>query len=283
MPVGLTIEVKGDRAVVKVLGTLSKDLKRALGVAILQEAHTLRALIVKGIRDQAPGGMKFKPLSETTRRLRMMQRKGSARTLSGATSSMRTEMKKRTKAINSGPGKVMSGSSLGVRSSSRIAAAEKKLIKSDARIERAENKLAAAIAGMKALINSGSLIGSVNVTKLGKDPLDGVFVGVHRNARRKKGKGGDPVSIAAAMEFGSKSYTVAVTPKMRKWWFAMYKAGVFAAPLKRSTTSIKRKTPARPYIRPSVSVWKQQLEDRLGRRIQQEIDKVIAAAGGKGK
>jgi hypothetical protein len=282
MPVGLQITVTGDQAVIKTLGTLSKNMRLALGRAILVEAHDLRALIVKGIRDQAPGGMKFKPLSEMTKKLRMMQRKGSAKKLGSATKSMRTEMNKRMKALKSRKVNLIAGTALGVRSNVRISAAEKKLVKSDARIERAENKLDAATSGMKALINSGSLIGSINVTKIGKDPLDGVFVGVHRSARRKKGQGGDPVSIAAVHEFGSKAYTVTVTKKMRGWWFAMYKAGVFSAPLKKTTTSITRKTPARPYIRPSVSVWKEKLEERLGRRIQMEIDKIIAASGAKG-
>jgi hypothetical protein len=244
MPVGLQITVTGDQAVIKTLGALSKNMRLALSRAILVEAHDLRALIVKGIRDQAPGGMKFKPISQITARLRMMQRKGSSNTLSRAIKGMR-----------SGDAKVMAKSTAG---------------------------LMKATSGMKALINSGSLIGSINVTKIGKDPLDGVFVGVHRSARRKKGQGGDPVSIAAVHEFGSKAYTVTVTKKMRGWWFAMYKAGVFSAPLKKMTTSITRKTPARPYIRPSVSVWKEKLEERLGRRIQMEIDKIIAESGAKG-
>jgi len=245
VPVALNITVTGDKAVIKTFGELSKNMRLALGRAILVEAHDLRALIVKGIRDQAPGGMKFKPLTETTKRLRMMQRKGSAKTLASVTRRMGSKSAK---------------------------------VRVDAAL-----RMMRATGGMKALINSGSLLGSINVTKVGKNVLDGVFVGVHRNARRKKGQGGDPVSIAAVHEFGSKSYTVTVTKKMRGWWFAMYKAGVFSAPLKKTTMSITRKTPARPFIRPSVSYWKVNLEQRLARRIQMEIDKIIAASGAKGK
>ena len=284
MPVGLQITIDGDQAVIKTLGALSKNMRLALGRAILVEAHDLRALIVKGIRDQAPGGMKFKPISQITARLRMMQRKGTARTLKSITSGYRGVLERQeSKRSDIRQFQRLAGFSK-ESSASETAKREKRFGKSASKaLARYGNRLDKATGGMKALINSGSLIGSVNVTKVGKDPLDGVFVGVHRSARRKKGQGGDPVSIAAVHEFGSKSYTVTVTKKMRGWWFAMYKAGVFSAPLKKSTTSITRKTPARPYIRPSVSVWKEKLEDRLGRRIQMEIDKIIAASGVKGK
>lgn len=42
---------------------LPKNIQKQLGV----QAHRLRTLIVKGIRSQAPGGLRFKPLAKTTK------------------------------------------------------------------------------------------------------------------------------------------------------------------------------------------------------------------------
>ncbi len=46
--------------------TMAVQVKEASGKAILQEAHYLRGEMVKGIKEQAPGGKEFKPLSPLT-------------------------------------------------------------------------------------------------------------------------------------------------------------------------------------------------------------------------
>jgi len=45
---------------------LPKHINRQLGI----QAHRLRTMIVKGIRSQAPGGLKFKPLAASTRKMK---------------------------------------------------------------------------------------------------------------------------------------------------------------------------------------------------------------------
>ena len=47
-----------------------KRLKEATDKAVLQEAHFFRTKIVEGIREQAPGGQAFKPLSPATLAIR---------------------------------------------------------------------------------------------------------------------------------------------------------------------------------------------------------------------
>jgi phage gpG-like protein len=54
----------------KVLATASTRAKQAAKKAILQEAHFFRGKIVEGIREQAPGGQRFKPLAPMTLALR---------------------------------------------------------------------------------------------------------------------------------------------------------------------------------------------------------------------
>lgn len=61
-------------------------LKRAIQKGLKQEAQLFRTLIVKGIRDQAPGGKKFKPLSPTTLAIRRWRgRKGTKALIDTAT------------------------------------------------------------------------------------------------------------------------------------------------------------------------------------------------------
>jgi hypothetical protein len=57
-------------AALKTLASAPRDLKEAKNKALLQEAEFFRTQIVTGLREQEPGGKKFKPLSETTIALR---------------------------------------------------------------------------------------------------------------------------------------------------------------------------------------------------------------------
>lgn len=57
----------GDWAVVlKTLANAPRDFKEAKHVALLQEAEFFRARMLEGLREQAPGGKAFKPLSQST-------------------------------------------------------------------------------------------------------------------------------------------------------------------------------------------------------------------------
>lgn len=58
----------------RILQTSPARIQKALDMATLQEAHYLRKLVVQGMREQAPAGQAFKPLSPLTLALRRFQR-----------------------------------------------------------------------------------------------------------------------------------------------------------------------------------------------------------------
>lgn len=58
----------------RILNTGAARVRRAIGQAVLQEAHFMRGHIVSGLRDQAPGGKAFIPLAATTLAVRRFKR-----------------------------------------------------------------------------------------------------------------------------------------------------------------------------------------------------------------
>lgn len=58
----------------RILATAPMRVARALDMATQQEAHYMRRLIVEGIREQAPGGKAFRPLSPGTLKVRELRR-----------------------------------------------------------------------------------------------------------------------------------------------------------------------------------------------------------------
>ena len=67
MPAGYGVKLFGDWGkAAAILGSLDKRFQAAAKRAMLQEAQFLRGEIVKGIRDQAPGGQPFAPLAKST-------------------------------------------------------------------------------------------------------------------------------------------------------------------------------------------------------------------------
>lgn len=107
----------------------------------------------------------------------------------------------------------------------------------------------------KPLINHGDLLRSINATQEG-----GVwFVGVHRNAKAKDGR--DMWNIAEIHEFGTDPFDIPVTAKLRGWWFAMVKKGIFDSPLSPKTTVIKHPgIVARPFLRPVWDIFAREAE-----------------------
>ena len=65
----------------KALKSGGGELKEALRKSVLQEAHYLRAKVVEGIKEQAPGGEKFVPLAPTTLATRKSDGFGGAKAL----------------------------------------------------------------------------------------------------------------------------------------------------------------------------------------------------------
>ena len=117
--------------------------------------------------------------------------------------------------------------------------------------------------GTKALIRRGDLRNSVTVVSDG----DEVFVGILRRAR---GKGGASVAnVAEIHEFGAGPFVVPITPKMRRFLFAMLKKA--GAETRSSGGGGKGvaviSIPARPFLRPAFDLFKKGAQARFLRRV----------------
>lgn len=78
----MTVTLTGDWAKLKdVLARAPGQVAAAARRAVLQEAHHLRNKIVEGIREQAPGGTKFKPISPLTAAARKLRGFGGTKAL----------------------------------------------------------------------------------------------------------------------------------------------------------------------------------------------------------
>lgn len=109
----------------------------------------------------------------------------------------------------------------------------------------------------KALIDSASMVDAVQAKRKNKYHYT---AGVHRNVRSKDGK--KLINIAAIHEYGTRQYTVTVTPKMHRFSIALYMAGILKAPW-RIGQKLKRKIPARPWLRPAHEVWEKDADTRF--------------------
>lgn len=115
--------------------------------------------------------------------------------------------------------------------------------------------------GTKALIDSASMINSAVARKKSQFHYT---AGVHRNARGKGGK--KLANIAAIHENGTKTYTVTVTEKMRRFSFVLVKFKILHAPWKVGQ-KLKRRIPARPWLNPAHEQWEKGADDRFARRL----------------
>lgn len=100
--------------------------------------------------------------------------------------------------------------------------------------------------GTKALMVRGDLRNSIAVVK----HQGGVFVGVLRTARSTGGQ--SLVNVAAVHEFGSRPIVLKLTPKVRRFLYAAFRAAGLDSPVSdRPGTGIAViKVPARPFLRP---------------------------------
>jgi hypothetical protein len=212
----LTATLVGDDIVLDSLSDMAKCVPIALRKCILKEGAILAGNMKKGIRDQAPGGVAFKPLAASTRKMK-------------------------------------------------------------------KNK-------SKALIMYGDLMRSINVTEVGDIKTGGAaFVGVHRMAKAKGKTGGRRrtllVNIAAIHEYGTKPFKIPVTPRLRRFFWAMYLKGVFRKPLRKATKVINHPgVPKRSYIRTAFEAWKVGASERIAWSVIAELSKQVrAGSGAKGE
>lgn len=148
-------------------------------------------------------------------------------------------------------------------------------------LRKAGSKRRPPFGGTKALIHTGDLVGSINVTKA---TGGGAFVGVLRSAKGKK-KGAPLFNVALQQETGGSTLVIKLTPKARRYLMAVYrksnllkKVGRGAAQAKSgagvTVTIIRRR--ARPFIAP---VWEAEGNDaKIGQRVLERINKRL---GGK--
>lgn len=129
----------------------------------------------------------------------------------------------------------------------------------------AMRKKLAGFGGSKALQVTGSLKRSVTARRLGKQKW---FVGVHRSARGPKGK---PLVNIAAVHEGPFPTIIRVTPKMRKFFMAMYLQGVIEWPL-----SSRKKVIVihpRPFLAPAFDKVAKGSRERVVRHIRESLKK----------
>jgi hypothetical protein len=120
--------------------------------------------------------------------------------------------------------------------------------------------------GSKALIVRGDLRNSIVVVVEG----DEAFIGVSRSARTKAG--GSMVDIAMQNEFGGPPVIIPMTPKMRRFLFALLrKAG--KEPTEGSGRGvIVVQVPARPFLRPAFDKFRKGASTRFLKRVAKELD-----------
>lgn len=119
----------------------------------------------------------------------------------------------------------------------------------------------------KALIDSGEMIRSVNVDKLHEMAY---FVGINRTARTADG--GDLADLAELHEFGGPPFVIVVTPKVRAFFFALFKMGLLSGPLSRHKKRISHPgVPARPFLTPAFDKWKKD----AGKEFAQDLGKML--------
>ncbi len=120
--------------------------------------------------------------------------------------------------------------------------------------------------GTKALLRRGDLRNSITVIVEG----DEAFVGVSRKAR---GKGGAALAnVAAVHEFGAGPFIVPMTPRMRRFLFAMLrKAGITPGSGHggRGSGAVVVRIPPRPFLRPAFEAFKNGAQQRFLRRVAQ--------------
>ena len=117
--------------------------------------------------------------------------------------------------------------------------------------------------GTKALLRRGDLRNSITVIVEG----DEAFVGVSRKAR---GKGGSSLAnVAEIHEFGAGPFIVPMTPRMRRFLFAMLrKAGITpGSGHGGGTGAVVVRIPPRPFLRPAFEALKNGAQRRFLRRV----------------
>lgn len=119
--------------------------------------------------------------------------------------------------------------------------------------------------GTKSLIVRGDLRNSIVVIVEG----DEAFIGVSRSARSKDGAA--MVDVAKLNEFGGPPVIIPITPKMRRFLFALLKQAGKEPTGGSGRGVIVVQVPARPFLRPAFDKFRQGASQRFLERVAKEL------------
>ncbi|MFP2958492.1 phage virion morphogenesis protein [Myxococcus stipitatus] len=119
--------------------------------------------------------------------------------------------------------------------------------------------------GTKALIVRGDLRNSITVFVHG----DEAFIGVSRSARSKDGA--SMVDLAKLHEFGGPPVIIPMTPKMRRFLFALLRQAGKEPTGGSGRGVIVVQVPARPFLRPAFDKFRKGASKRFLERVAKEL------------
>lgn len=119
--------------------------------------------------------------------------------------------------------------------------------------------------GSKALIVRGDLRNSITVIVQG----DEAFIGVSRSARSKDGA--SMVDLAKLHEFGGAPVIIPMTPKMRRFLFALLRQAGKEPTGGSGRGVIVVQVPARPFLRPAFDRFREGASRRFLERVAREL------------
>ena len=119
--------------------------------------------------------------------------------------------------------------------------------------------------GTKALIVRGDLRNSITVFVQG----DEAFIGVSRSARSKDGA--SMVDLAKLHEFGGPPVIIPMTPKMRRFLFALLRQAGKEPTGGSGRGIIVVQVPARPFLRPAFDKFREGASRRFLERVAKEL------------
>ena len=119
--------------------------------------------------------------------------------------------------------------------------------------------------GSKALIVRGDLRNSITVFVQG----DEAFIGVSRSARSKDGAA--MVDVAKLNEFGGPPVIIPITPKMRRFLFALLRQAGKEPTGGSGRGVIVVQVPARPFLRPAFDKFREGASRRFLDRVAREL------------
>ena len=119
--------------------------------------------------------------------------------------------------------------------------------------------------GSKALIVRGDLRNSITVIVQG----DEAFIGVSRSARSKDGA--SMVDLAKLHEFGGAPVIIPMTPKMRRFLFALLRQAGKEPTGGSGRGVIVVQVPARPFLRPAFDKFREGASRRFLERVAREL------------